>query len=544
MRAVLRLILGDPDGRSPREISRDVEDELSSHVAMIEDELMREGLDTEAARAEARRRFGDPDRYRRECRDIALWERLMLQRISFALMLVITLALGLAAWQSWASQRRTTEAVDRLSKQIELLASRSAAGVAAGSEGAVAPAGARRESESSVFVAGAVPRPGPYNVPTAGLSLRRLAVASGFSGPVFEARIERPKADGQKETINVAAAELVAGTDPLIRAGDLVYILHYFSAAEVQPNDAGRPEPRAYLVYASIGGSGREIVLPTTGRATLTRVLSKEIGQLPERVVVEIRRLDKADRLVPVFSATAQALGSDPLVDIEVQPEDRIILLENSQAELSCVLWGGERPKLLWDASSAEDPIPTLRSALAERGVLPCLVEEVTIDRLVGSEARKVEYRGHQLSDAVLDEPLRNRDFIKITPLAADTWPPGVSAASFTIEAPALNRLGQPSTNQLVGYAFGRLPRQVTIREAVASLSPRAFRSISWRNGTRSQLAVTEDGEAAAVERWFVDATNLEDPAWDTLITGETVIHASSLSPEAHAKYLKHRLVR
>ncbi len=102
----------------PESPEEDVDRELSAHLALCREELVAQGWDPEAAAAEARRRFGDPERTARECTDIARTRRKrmergrMLEQIGqdlryalrsltrnpgFALLTILTLAVGIGA---------------------------------------------------------------------------------------------------------------------------------------------------------------------------------------------------------------------------------------------------------------------------------------------------------------------------------------------------------------------------------------------------------------------------------------------------------------
>jgi RNA polymerase sigma-70 factor (ECF subfamily) len=81
--------LRPPDSRPMKEIDREICDELQFHVETRIEENVRAGMSPEAARADARRRFGDFRRIYRSCRRIQLGERMMLQRIQVALTAVL-----------------------------------------------------------------------------------------------------------------------------------------------------------------------------------------------------------------------------------------------------------------------------------------------------------------------------------------------------------------------------------------------------------------------------------------------------------------------
>ena len=223
MRAVIQRVMGMPDGRTPPEVDRDIDDEFAFHIEMIEAELLAAGKSPEDAAAVARARFGEEGKYRAACRAIALKERTMLARINVVLLVLLTIGLGVTAWQSWQSQNRTADAVEKLGVKIEAMNTQQSSvrdGATAGEAGG--------NVGGTVTVTGDVARSGVFNLPAAGLSVRRLLVSAGWDGKTeVDVTVERANAEGSKvETLNIDAAKIadVQLRDEPLRAGDLVWV--------------------------------------------------------------------------------------------------------------------------------------------------------------------------------------------------------------------------------------------------------------------------------------------------------------------------------
>lgn len=95
----LATYLRPPDSRPMDLVEREIGDELRFHIEMRVDDNVRAGMSPEAAREDARRRFGDFRRIHTTCRRIQLGERIMLQRIqvgltAILLVLVVVMAVG------------------------------------------------------------------------------------------------------------------------------------------------------------------------------------------------------------------------------------------------------------------------------------------------------------------------------------------------------------------------------------------------------------------------------------------------------------------
>ena len=102
-----------PDPRPLREIEADVDEELRFHLDASAQALADEGLDGDAARAEALRRFGDVDQVRRACVRTTLGERLVLQRIQFVLIAALLAAVVFLLVSNRAATAQAQAAAER-----------------------------------------------------------------------------------------------------------------------------------------------------------------------------------------------------------------------------------------------------------------------------------------------------------------------------------------------------------------------------------------------------------------------------------------------
>lgn len=108
-----------PDPRPLGVIAADIEDELAFHLEASTRALIEEGLEDEAARAEALRRFGDVDRIRRECARTLMGERIVLQRIQFVLTAAL---LAAVVFLVLASRETNARAAVERERSLALLA--------------------------------------------------------------------------------------------------------------------------------------------------------------------------------------------------------------------------------------------------------------------------------------------------------------------------------------------------------------------------------------------------------------------------------------
>ncbi len=112
---------GAPDPRSDREIQDDIEAEFAFHLEQRERNLVARGLSPEKAHAEAARRFGNMDKVRAECRRVQLGGRIMLQRITLLLLVVLLATVAWLSFQSVTSQRVAQAEIQALHSEVSQL---------------------------------------------------------------------------------------------------------------------------------------------------------------------------------------------------------------------------------------------------------------------------------------------------------------------------------------------------------------------------------------------------------------------------------------
>ena len=190
-----------------RRLDREISEEISLHLALAERDLSASGLGAEAAVRESRRRFGDIEVVRRACRRVALGERIMLERINCALLVLVVILLGVGLYRSGSVPPHAPEA---LSEPLAL--------------GNRRPMAVHPASATTYTMVGRVARPGEYDFPAGGrITLRRALVAAGGAAPD-------------------AAGVVVTGPDGTARfelgAGDLRGSVH--NDVDLQPGDTVR----------------------------------------------------------------------------------------------------------------------------------------------------------------------------------------------------------------------------------------------------------------------------------------------------------------
>ncbi len=159
-----RLIFHVPpiDMRGGDEIESELDEECAFHLDQSARDLKNEGRSSTEAAHEARARFGDVETIKRDCKRIAMKERIMLQRINLALMIVVLVVVGLVNVQMFTTQQYNTLALQAITADLAQI---KLDGAVARNTGAVGSSSTPSTS-ASVLVQGAVERPGWYSIIT------------------------------------------------------------------------------------------------------------------------------------------------------------------------------------------------------------------------------------------------------------------------------------------------------------------------------------------------------------------------------------------
>ena len=226
------MYCGGCSDRGPRaseqQIDSDIDDQFAFHLAQSECEFIEKGASPDEARQSALARFGDVQRFKRQCRRVAGEERLMLQGINLVMMIVVLLAVIGVSVQVLVTRRYNTLAIQDIVSQLgEMRLHREAA--------------ARAENQPRVLVQGDVENPGWHTItfdpPTflhdivqqAGIKSNKQVSVSGLGGwfssedllrdepetkVVLEPGAEiyvRPAASGGEPNNRISAQEIPSG---------------------------------------------------------------------------------------------------------------------------------------------------------------------------------------------------------------------------------------------------------------------------------------------------------------------------------------------
>jgi hypothetical protein len=246
------------DTSAARAVEDEMRSEFESHIAMIEDELRAGGLSAQDANAAARQRFGDEQRLRRAGRRIKLGERIMLQRINFGVLVVLATAVVWMAVRSASAQRESLAALQQVSERLEKITAASTRD-ASGPPALSAPSATaveRREAgpvQGLVYITGLVERPGPYQIPQSGVTLRRMLVsAGGLKNAAKSVTIEHRDTSRPVERFGIHEVVKAGGVDPELTTDDVITVTGD-SAARVPNSNSDGPEGRVPPTKATPG---------------------------------------------------------------------------------------------------------------------------------------------------------------------------------------------------------------------------------------------------------------------------------------------------
>ena len=115
-------LAGFPDPRSHGEIADEIEAELAFHLEQSEREFIAEGMSPQSARETALRRFGNFEKVRAECKRVQLGGRVMLQRFTLGVLVVLLAAVVVLGWRSVAAQQQAGEEMAALRAELSAMA--------------------------------------------------------------------------------------------------------------------------------------------------------------------------------------------------------------------------------------------------------------------------------------------------------------------------------------------------------------------------------------------------------------------------------------
>jgi hypothetical protein len=200
------------DDRSTPQVRADVHDEMLLHRELLEADLIAQGLTESQARQQALARFGDPASWEAQSCNVILKDRIMLQRITLGLVLILIAALGWNALEARAARREMQGELTKLREELAAL---------------MTPGKTREnplpKEQSFVYVGDGFDRPGPYLI-TDGLTLARMLNAAGVTKSDYtKVRITRNRFGRITEaTFDLAKLGVPGGEDPEIEPNDIV----------------------------------------------------------------------------------------------------------------------------------------------------------------------------------------------------------------------------------------------------------------------------------------------------------------------------------
>jgi len=212
--------------------------ELAHHLESLKSDLISQGHSPTDAAAEAARRFGPADAHAGACRDIALKEHRMWQKIQIALILILSLALAASLTVSLSMSRQQSALAEALQAQADIFRAQAQTSARRTEDAAASAAikssldggvpGADRQLQGLVYITGLVARPGPYSLPTTNLTLWRAVISAGGVSAEGKLRVTLTRADakpGESPAAFTIEGASAPAEDPILRPGDVVSVM-------------------------------------------------------------------------------------------------------------------------------------------------------------------------------------------------------------------------------------------------------------------------------------------------------------------------------
>ncbi len=165
------------DSRPAAEVEDDIRAEFDTHLGMLEAELLGQGLDPATAKQQAQTRFGDPRKHSREGSKIKLGDRIMLQRVNLALLVLLGGAVIFLLVQNQRINSRSVETLEQLNASLAAMPTRAAVPGA---------------SAKAVYIDGLIQKPGEYAVPIKGLTVAQLVAPRRSKSSAAQTRKRTP----------------------------------------------------------------------------------------------------------------------------------------------------------------------------------------------------------------------------------------------------------------------------------------------------------------------------------------------------------------
>lgn len=217
----IRRFIPPPEHRPKHEIEAEVREEIEFHLAMTAERIAEEErLDSGSAKAEALKRFGDPESITRECTRIALKERIMLQRINTVLIALVAIGLIVVGIGTWQQQAQTAAAFEQINEKLTGMAAVQAE--PRGQELDQSPA--VPESPKYVEVSAGDRREMVTLTPDLRVAdALRKVFESRSPVPIETLRVDITGTDGQGDTVTVFRSVL-ATIDYVLQPSDSIYV--------------------------------------------------------------------------------------------------------------------------------------------------------------------------------------------------------------------------------------------------------------------------------------------------------------------------------